>query len=409
MKIGNLLHKYGVSRETLHYYIRIGLLNPTMSHGQYDFTERDEQDLEDILRLKSLHFKLEEIMPILNWKKFSLGAESSMREKYLAAFAVKEKELLQQSRALAQSAEEIRTEMERILHADQASVTKLGVPLPALPWLVCPDCGSHLELFGANFDYQSVYQGELRCGCGYGARIKNGIICTGNRDEEPDDRPDLERQVYQQLDSSFVKAHQSCSNQVMRQLKGIDTRGNVLLEGNINGYFFLYNRMKELDPDCLYIIVDKYEEQLEMYRELMEQAGLQLKVLFIADAQNKLPLAAGCVDILVNFFSENEWQLYHEGTYLEASRRYLKKGALTLGAYNSFPKASESRKNLKKRYPRSSTRCHNIDFLIQDYQKQGVDLKTEQVAEFCHTESGYSLSCHQAGENLTVYYITAMM
>ncbi len=407
MKIGSMIQKYGVSRETLRYYIKIGLLNPISNNGQYDFTIREEEDLEDILRLKSMRFKLEEIQPILNWKKFSIGMESSLKAKYITALQAKEKELLDQSKELERSIKDIQSEMEHMLYSEHTSTTKMGVPLMALPKLVCPHCGKHLEFSGAQFDYRYLYQGELKCSCGYCAKIKDGVICTGNRDDGDDDRPDLKREVYELIDKNLVRAHQLCTNKVIKQLEIIDIQGKVIMEGNINGYFFLYNWINNLNPDCLYIFVDKYEEVLLMYRELLEQAGVKANILFIADADNELPLEQGCVDILLNFFAENEWSLYHDYTYLEASRKYLKKNAWILGSHDSFPAASKSRKCLRKNYPRSSPHAYNIDYLIQDYKKQGVELTVEKMVEFHHTDIGYSLSCHQSGEPLLIYYIQA--
>ncbi len=405
MKIGTIMQKYGISRETLHYYIRIGLLNPTKQNGQYDFSEREEQDIEEILRLKSMHFRLEEIIPILNWKSFSIGMDSGLKEKYLMALLEKEEEISQQRRELEKCAEDIRQEMKQILHGEQISATKIGVPLAALSMLVCPKCGRHLEFSGTNFNYRYLYQGELHCSCGYYADIKDGIICTGNRDNGTDDSPDLERTVYKMLDNNFVKAHRTCANKVKHQLEAILSNGKVIMEGNVNNYFLLYNHLEGLDKECLYIFVDKYEETLLMYREMIEQAGLELNILFIADAKNELPLASECVDILVSFFGENGWSLYHDEVYLKSSKRYLKKGAVIMGSHLSYAISSKSRKNLHDKYPRSSSRCYNIDYLIQDYKEQGVALYAEKTAEITYTESGHCLSCHQQGEVLSVYYI----
>jgi DNA-binding transcriptional MerR regulator len=69
--VGNLAKRYGLSRSTLLYYHRIGLLRPSgHCHGDYRrYTEDDEERLKRILGLRNVGLKLEDIKTVLNNEK----------------------------------------------------------------------------------------------------------------------------------------------------------------------------------------------------------------------------------------------------------------------------------------------------------------------------------------------------
>ncbi|MBQ1214994.1 MAG: MerR family transcriptional regulator, partial [Firmicutes bacterium] len=52
MKIGELTKAYGVSNQTIRYYVKMGLLIPETKEKQYVFNEQSREDLELILKLK---------------------------------------------------------------------------------------------------------------------------------------------------------------------------------------------------------------------------------------------------------------------------------------------------------------------------------------------------------------------
>lgn len=67
MRIGEAAELVGVSRKTIHHYIRLGLLAPaTQENGYFDLDERDVARLVHIRNLRHLGFPLDEISGILD-------------------------------------------------------------------------------------------------------------------------------------------------------------------------------------------------------------------------------------------------------------------------------------------------------------------------------------------------------
>ena len=65
MKIGELAQLCGVPQATIRYYVRTGMLVPDDSGSQYNFTEREYQNLQLILKMKRQKFNLKEIQDYL--------------------------------------------------------------------------------------------------------------------------------------------------------------------------------------------------------------------------------------------------------------------------------------------------------------------------------------------------------
>ena len=65
MKIGQLAKLCGVSVATVRYYVSMGMLIPNDSSAQYDFSEREVEDLNLILKMRKHQFKLKEIQQYL--------------------------------------------------------------------------------------------------------------------------------------------------------------------------------------------------------------------------------------------------------------------------------------------------------------------------------------------------------
>ncbi|MEA4933263.1 MAG: MerR family transcriptional regulator, partial [Lawsonibacter sp.] len=71
MKIGELASRTGLSRDTIRYYINNGLLVPEKNDAQYNFSERELQDLQTIIKMKRQNFNLTEIQNYLSLKRLS--------------------------------------------------------------------------------------------------------------------------------------------------------------------------------------------------------------------------------------------------------------------------------------------------------------------------------------------------
>src|SRR5476649_1302300 len=86
MKIGAFSKKNNITLDTIRHYIDIGLLVPNKNGKQYDFDERCQQDLEEIIDFKSLGFSLNEIKTIFFFKKFASIDRNEKKEYYKGIF-----------------------------------------------------------------------------------------------------------------------------------------------------------------------------------------------------------------------------------------------------------------------------------------------------------------------------------
>ena len=67
MKIGPFALRTGVSKDTIRYYEKIGLLQPEMSNNLRDYTEQHIEIIRTILKLKHTGFSLQEIKILFEW------------------------------------------------------------------------------------------------------------------------------------------------------------------------------------------------------------------------------------------------------------------------------------------------------------------------------------------------------
>lgn len=413
MKIGELAQRCGVSQATIRYYVRTGMLIPNDSGAQYDFTQRELQDLQLILKMKQQHFNLKEIQDYLVLTRHSNFIEPDTIDACLALWEAKRAEIYEQITQLQQSIRDIDQEIIQLRSQTARPVRKTGVPLSALSLLACPHCGRSLMVEHALIQEDYVGSGLLRCSnpdCvpGYQAEIQQGIIKTGNVYTAPYDSPDLRRGLYRDMVPSFSSALQKCSDFISKKLGQYDLHGKVLLEANINGFFFLYQHLDTMPEDCICVIIDKYPETLEMYKSLIEQMECKVRILYIADAGERFPLRDSCVDLYISYFGEGEYLLYHKHCFLQDAVRHLKPSAKILGSLLSYDKDSLSRKKLAEKYPEGSERKHQAGYAREDYQALGFRMELTEAGST--TDSGtyqYSFECHVRGEPLRIYYYMA--
>ncbi|MBJ8325802.1 MerR family transcriptional regulator [Streptococcus pacificus] len=66
MKTGTVVKKYQISRDSLRFYIEKGLLSPEKKEAHYDWSQKDCEDLENIIGLRDLGFSIKSILR-LKW------------------------------------------------------------------------------------------------------------------------------------------------------------------------------------------------------------------------------------------------------------------------------------------------------------------------------------------------------
>lgn len=407
MKIGELAKTCGVSKDTIRYYVEKGLLIPFKKGAQMDFTDREYEDMQFIQKMKQMQFSIRDMQVILTLRRMSNFIEPDTIKAYEDILNQKKQELSEEITLLQKAYDTVDQELVKYASLKNAKAKAMGVPLMALSYLYCPHCGRQLMVQNAQISNNCVDEGELICSCGYHAQITGGIIDTGNRYTGKYDRPDLKRGLYRDVGEEFVTGFQKSSDLVYNRLSELNTQGKIVMETNINGYFFLYNCIQNVEKDCLYIITDRYPEMLRMYKQLIETLKLDLNILFLADDSDHFPIKDGCVDVLLDFYGSNEQVIYKQRSFIQEYGRYLKESAVVLGALFGFEGNSVSVHQVPKYYPECSAIALDVRKMLHTYEEAGYGIQAAEVAVSLQTYHKYSFACHQDGEKLLQYYYEA--
>ena len=364
MKIGEFARVCNVTKDTVRYYVNIGLLIPKMQGSQMSFEEREYADFNYIQKLKGMRFNIKEIRAFLYLRRMSNMIEPATIDECVKLLEDKRECLASEMITIENSIHLIEDEIESFKNKKNADKRdRTGVPISTVPLLVCPDCRQHLHIENAEINYKYIYEGTLSCPCGYHA--------------------------------------------IIEQIESQDWNGKVILEANINGFFFTYNNLHQLPKNSVYIIVDKYHEVLAMYKELFEQLYPGLDILYIADASEKFPLQDSCIDLFLSFYGEIEYSFYHKNVQLHDICHLMKPKGLIFGAFQSFAPEAKSRRLLIERYPEGHKRLANMTYLIEDYLKCGYKISAVETGKIMKTEDHHMYICHLDAEPLTIYYFVA--
>ncbi len=401
MRIGEFAKMYGVSRDTVRYYVELGLLLPDRKTPQFQFAQRECRDMEIILRMKNQRFSLDEIHRYLDIQRVSTMVEPDSIRETMELLEGKREELKREIDSLRLIRTEIDQDIRNIARERETGRVS-GVPLAALNLLTCPHCGSPLRLKGASLDSRFVYEGTLYCGCGYQIRIEDGIVCTDNLYTGAYDSPDLERRLYHHVSRDFGTLFQKCADETLDVLGRIGLKGKIVLEGHVNSYFFLYSNFSRLETDCLYVLTDKYPETLRMYKRNIDQLNLDLNILYLADASVNWPLRRESVDVLVNFTGDNEHSLYFKTPYIRDVKPFLKRDARVVGAALGYHSGARSLQNLAEKYPEGDLGGWRWDERRRIYAAEGYEMSERVEGTMRTVMKRFAYACHEEGEEIVV-------
>lgn len=409
MKISEFSETSGIPIDTIRYYISLGLLIPEKKDSrQFLFNEKDLADILEIKHLKELGFSIKEIETMMRLNRTSSVYEPMLAVRISSIYERKKIELQKKQKWIKQALLGLNERLDSIRNSSAISSTReMGVPLRAVSILKCPHCRRSLRITQATFSEKYILEGCLLCECGYSAAVENGVIVTGNLYTAPYDSPDVNRNIYNTLCDELFFQYQQCSQFILKELQQMDLKNKIILEGNINGYFFLYKNLEYLPKDCLVIIVDKFQETVDMYKDLLERMNIDRDILFIADADTDLPIDKKCVNILIDFHGSNEWMLYHEDTFEEDISDYLAERCEIVGTYVSLPSFAKTKENLMKKYPESSSRSFSVRSYKDALSGMGFTCDMIKSGEILHTQNSYAFSCHVDGEPYTYYKVHA--
>lgn len=408
MRIGEFSNQGGVSKDTVRYYVEEGLLIPKMENGYMRFSERDIRDLAFIQKYKQANFSIREIRLMLSIHRTTNLTEPDAVKDYYDILEKKRLDICAQIDSLNESIATIDASIEAMNERMHRRREKLGVPLKALSLLACPRCGKTLKLEQAQLTDRYVYEGTLFCECGYHARIDNGIVLTGRHYTGEYDQTDFSCSGhYDSVGKNFVTYLQKSYDYVYSELSKENLSGKVVLETTLDGYYFLPLHFSQLKNDCIYVMIDKFEETITLFKNRIEALELELDILFIADASLEYPLKPGCIDCFIDFYGEEEFMMYHPRTFIEMGNRFFGPSLKIIGAFMYYDDHAKSLARVPERYPESSPNDFSAHVVEEACRKEGLSFCAEEIGFLTETYEKWRYHCHVSGEKLHMKCFTA--
>ena len=396
MKISAISKKYGVSKDTLYFYISKGLLIPRINGKQYLADETFERDLQMILKYRDWGFQLNEIHSALSIIRKNPPGEERKANQLLAGILRQRAETISEEILdLQTKLDEISKDTDALIGAteklNEPSGKKLGMPLSMVPMLRCPKCGGSLDFFNSEMSQTQITNADISCTCGYKARIHEGILLTPNQNQSKYDQADVGKVIYSDVPDILTSLYQK-SYYVMEKYLGDVLRNEaVVMETHLNAYFYLQYELDLLEKNnCRLILVDKYPEILMMYKEALESKGRDIDVMFIANDGTDLPIRHGMVDVFVDFFGSNEHQFFNETYLLDEIHEYLSDLSYVVGTYFSLPGSRQSIKNMMQYYPEATANNFNLSLFKEKLKSSGfIQIISEHIGETSDTGEDY--------------------
>ena len=409
MKIGELTKKYGVSSQTIRYYVKMGLLIPETKEKQYVFNEQSRDDLDLILRLKKFDLSLSDIHRILSLNRISHFVSQEDRNTYRSILHDQLSSIEREENRLQAVAADIREELRRQLETEQMSMTQprasRGISLKFLPYLYCPHCNTPLNISDMQISQLEVQSARLHCDCGYSARIDNGILYSDQGEVSPEEVVDVDRRFYKDSPPPVINLHQKSYNWITKRIQHLDLTDKIVIEPLINTCCYLFTNIHRLDPKALYIITDKHAAPIEHYKSLFERMGLDVDILFIVDASHKYPLKQGCVDLCIDDTSTVEYAAYEEGSLFDTLLPYLHPRTHWVGVFHYFDLRSASYRRFREKFPGAQKVCYDLTEFNRTMRSHPLQLLDDEIiGSVDHSGEGIvTFSFHIPGDPLSWY------
>lgn len=405
MRIGSFSKKYNTSIDKIYFYIKSGLLVPKLRGKQYEFDTTCEKDFETILKLRSLDFSIKEIHAFLSIFRISGFVYQEDANDIIRILDAKQQEMESKRASIGKSIEQIAKIKSELVKSTKKQPKRLiGFPTHMLSLLECPICHCDFHLDQIDMSPQYVYNCNVKCDCGYRAKIEDGIFLTPNKNTSRYDRPDLSREYYKdippELTSLFQRSYNWMTNYLLKEQKD----GSIIMETHINAYFFLQNALNSLNTKGHFIVTDKFPEMLRLYKHLIESTDCELDIGYIADDSLNFPIKNECVDLFIDFFSSNDHLFCNQDFLHDHMCNFIKPNGKILGTFFHVPRGKKTTANLLRNYPDAS----KLNFDLHEFNNA---LSRNHFYVLEDSEIGYTKDCgsnwafvyHEKGEEMHLY------
>jgi hypothetical protein len=321
-------------------------------------------------------------------------------EELVSIYQKKRSDLVLKKDEIEASINEIDVDISNLRSIIIPDKKQTGVPLRCVSLLACPVCQKSMALKNVEMNDRYIWSGDIECDCGYHACINEGILLTPNGNTSQYDYPDLKRALYKDLPPSLITLFQKTYNWNTAKLRDINLKNRVVLETNVNAYFFLQDHIKLLDKDGIYIIIDKFPETLKMYKEMIDKYELDIDILYIADSSTAFPLKKGIIDLFIDYFGSNEHCFYSQSWLIPDILDYFSADAQILGTFFYFT-GNKSIRKLCEEYPEAYRNNFNLLDFTRSVKNSGFALVAQEDIGYTENSgNNFAFSFHVDGEKM---------
>ena len=318
MKIGKFASQNNLTIDAIRHYMSLDLIVPEMIGSQYDFDERCQLDLSEILHLKSIGFTLQEIQMLLIFKRIGRLTDYEKSLYYQSFFEQKMKtidenitHLVSMKSKLATAINTIESNFKKI-----ESSESFGMPLSFLPKITCYKCNASMTLNEGAITDQKLTTGIFKCDCGTQYTVEEGILIidtedliTTHTDEDhnviyvEDYIMHTDYEYLSNLHKSFEWAYKNIPFEVYEN--------KTFLELGIGHGFFLRYLYDKIHHSNQYIAVDHDIGRLKWLRNRLLNNPMNFDLLLIACDFKKIPLQDHSIDVLLDISGSSNYAFDH--------------------------------------------------------------------------------------------------
>jgi len=354
MKIGAFSEKYGVSQDTIRYYIKQKLLLPQKDGPQYDFTPSCEVDIDTILELKNYQFSIQEIKKLLFYMRVS-KLEPKLKSLFIhSALRKKQNEIITEIESLQHVEKELNAHLEEIQREPLTQHT-MGVPFTFIDKMCCPHCKESYVLNASSIIDNDIIEGTLNCSCD-SLEIVNGIILGDGGNST--DTMALEFSDYvEKTDTEHFQIIYSIMDWVEHQMDFKTLEDKLVLElGSGFGIFIrlIYNK---LPKNTTVVCVDYNIEYLKKLKELLSYQSEKKSIVFLCSEFKSMPIKDKSIECLLDIAGRSNYYLHQynhesevEETLLADLEHQLSDTCLYCGAHYVFRTISPTHFLKKEHY-----------------------------------------------------------
>jgi len=345
MKISEFSNEYDVSNDTVRYYMELNLLNPEKNGGHYNFDEKCEEQMREILNLKKMDFSLQEIKKIFNFKRIGKLSTYQQNNYYQSIYKNKYQDVERKIDDLKYAKRQLKEELFKLESKNDDRIIEIGIDLAALSLFACPDCNSNLKLSAERLIANQVIEGSLSCECGESLQITGGILYNnfnneqiyGEHKEYQIEDNHIEKYI-NEVDPDYIDILYQKLEWLQRQFDFKNIKGKVIMEPGSGFGFFLRHIYNDISEDNIYLCVDKNPYTNIYLKQLLEMTDKKAKIIFITANLPEIPLRSNVVDLLVDFTGTSSFSFENEKFLPALLDKYIKKQATMLATYIIYHK-----------------------------------------------------------------------